>query len=201
MENQPDELQLSTTKQGKRLERNSRRQSSRAQTLQDLETGTETAPGDGPRSPSESGSSTSRLKSWLKARFGRPRAKTAGEVELGGDKKQGFIGGAALREQQLANRSTPSFDNRSSSIREVALAGTPWNEQQPASRYDARGRRCDSKGISPVSSNSNSSESEGFVEARSQWSETMTPPPTIGDVRTEKTSSPTRDSRFREMME
>ncbi|KAK2028498.1 hypothetical protein LX32DRAFT_653068 [Colletotrichum zoysiae] len=147
---------------------------------------------DNPRSPSESGSPTNKMKEWLKSRFSRPRGRSsAGENA----DERGFIGGVALT--RLANESATSLDARSASMREVAIAGKPEAEalMSPA---DGGGRIRGSRDVSPVSSDSGS---ERFVEARDDIHGPVSPPVPIRDTNIHKSSSPTRDSRFREIIE
>ncbi|KAF6827425.1 hypothetical protein CPLU01_09101 [Colletotrichum plurivorum] len=155
---------------------------------------------DNPRSPSESGSPTHKVKEWFKSRFSRPRGRSAaGESP---PEERGFIGGVALT--RLANESATSLDARSTSMREVAIAGKSGDRSRsgartPRSPYEYFGSSArDSKNVSPVSSDD---ESEHFVEARDDLEGPISPPAPIRDPSTQKSSSPTRDSRFREIME
>ncbi|KAK0636197.1 hypothetical protein B0T17DRAFT_518402 [Bombardia bombarda] len=77
---------------------------------------------------------TSKVKSWLKERFHRPRAKSSGAAagtfshhvrsDSTDTNKSSFIGGAALAKRlHSRNNSLPTIDNRSASMREVAMAG------------------------------------------------------------------------------
>ncbi|GKT49300.1 uncharacterized protein ColSpa_09481 [Colletotrichum spaethianum] len=149
-----------------------------------------------PRSPSESGSPTNKMKEWLKSRFSRPRGRSsAGENA----EERGFIGGVALT--RLANESATSLDARSASMREVAIAGKSGAEapRSPPPGHEGDGSRArDSRDVSPVSSDS---ESERFVEARDDLEGPVSPPVPIKDPSLHKSSSPTRDSRFREIIE
>ncbi|OLN84477.1 Uncharacterized protein C63.14 [Colletotrichum chlorophyti] len=146
---------------------------------------------ESPRSPSENGSPTSKMKEWLKSRFSRPRRRSsAGENQ----EERGFIGGVALT--RLANESSTSLDARSASMREIAIAGKPTAATpRPPSDVDDRARH--SRDVSPVSSDS---ESELFVEARDDLEGPISPPAPMKDPNTHKSSSPTRDSRFREII-
>lgn len=126
-------------------------------------------------------SPTSKVKGWIKQRFSR--GKSVSESERPSDKKRGFLGGAALRDSD-PNRSTTSLDNRPTSMRDVALAGRTngpdMNETEPVQ---------DSRGVSPISS-------EGNVP-----DDVITPPRPIGGHVVRDSHSPSRDSRFREMMD
>ncbi|OBR12104.1 hypothetical protein CH63R_04400 [Colletotrichum higginsianum IMI 349063] len=150
---------------------------------------------DNPRSPSESGSPTNKMKEWLKSRFSRPRGRSsAGENA----EDRGFVGGVALT--RLANESATSLDGRSASMREVAIAGKTRVEVSNSSAgYEDSGHKArNSRDVSPVSSDS---ESEHFVEARDDLEGPVSPPVPIRDPGLHKSSSPTRDSRFREIIE
>lgn len=104
-----------------------------------------------------------------------------------GEKKKSFVGGAALRDSGPGG-STGSLGNRSSSMRDVTLAGR-GGEEIPESNPQPPNR--DSRGVSPVSSGSGrSSEFESFETPRA----IMDQPPRQGN-------SPMRDSRFKEMMD
>ncbi|KAI9158774.1 Eisosome protein 1 [Paramyrothecium foliicola] len=138
--------------------------------------GNQRKPEDSPTSP------TSKVKGWIKNRFSR--GKSIGEHS---DKKKGFLGGAALRSE--ANASATSLENRPSSMRDVALAGKSENER-PLTPMDSRG-------VSPVSSDD---EAEAGPSRRHGNLEMMPPRP-IEDPVIRKSSSPTRDSRFREEMD
>ncbi|KAK7425468.1 Eisosome assembly protein [Neonectria magnoliae] len=126
-------------------------------------------------------SPSSKVKGWIKQRFSR--GKSMSETEKQSDKRRGFVGGAALRDSEL-NRSTASLDNRPSSMRDVALAGrTPGLD---ATEVDSLR---DSRGVSPISSGTSSPDC------------VMTPPRPIGGHVVRDSHSPSRDSRFREMMD
>ncbi|ETR97919.1 hypothetical protein M419DRAFT_103955 [Trichoderma reesei RUT C-30] len=131
---------------------------------------------EGPTSP------TARVKGWIKNRFSR--GKSLSEPD---EKKKGFVGGAALRDSGPGG-STGSLENRSSSMREVSLAGRGVEETADA---HPQLQNRDSRGVSPVSSGSGrSSDIESFETPRA----IMDQPPRQGN-------SPMRDSRFKEMMD
>ncbi|UKZ94158.1 uncharacterized protein TrAFT101_009039 [Trichoderma asperellum] len=67
-------------------------------------------------------SPTARVKGWIKNRFSRGKS-----MSEHGEKKKSFIGGAALRDS-TAGGSTASLENRTSSIRDVTLAGRTGDE-------------------------------------------------------------------------
>ncbi|KAI3557568.1 hypothetical protein CABS03_14705 [Colletotrichum abscissum] len=152
-----------------------------------INTNRESSGSDNPRSPSDSGSPTNKMKTWLKSRFGRPRGRSAAGENA---EERGFVGGVALA--RLANESATSLgDARSASMREVAIAGKT-SETTPRSAAAQEGE------VSPVSSDS---ESEHFVEASDELEGPVSPPAAIRDPNMHKTHSPTRDSRFRENLE
>ncbi|OHE95893.1 hypothetical protein CORC01_08745 [Colletotrichum orchidophilum] len=150
-----------------------------------INTHRESSGSDNPRSPSDSGSPTNKMKSWLKSRFGRPRGRSAAGESA---EERGFIGGVALT--RLANESATSLDARSASMREVAIAGKSGESPRSSAAHDGD--------VSPVSSDN---ESEHFVEASDDLEGPVSPPAAIRDPNTHKTHSPTRDSRFRENLE
>ncbi|KAM0286026.1 hypothetical protein ACHAQH_001216 [Verticillium albo-atrum] len=135
------------------------------------------------RGPKEAGSPTHKVKSWLKSRFSRPRGKSSSGAE---DQSKGFVGGAALH--RGLNDSTTSLDNRANSMRDVALAGKGRGRSETTNTRD-------SEPVSVVSS-----EDEGFKDARADLERTITPPIRIRDPNEEANGSPTRDSRFREVL-
>ncbi|CAM1508489.1 Fc.00g053370.m01.CDS01 [Cosmosporella sp. VM-42] len=138
--------------------------------------------------PESATSPTSKVKGWIKNRFSR--GKSVSENDKSKEKGKGFIGGAALRDTE-GNHSTTSLDNRSTSIRDVALAGKSGEFET----NDEEGLR-DSRGVSPVSS-----EDEGIDCFETSRDYTLSPPKPITDSAARTSSSPTRDSRFREMMD
>ncbi|WDK11946.1 hypothetical protein CGRA01v4_03225 [Colletotrichum graminicola] len=147
---------------------------------------------DNPRSPSESGSPTNKMKEWLKSRFSRPRGRSSASENAD---ERGFVGGVALT--RMANESATSLDARSASMREVAIAGKPEADAL-RSPTDGGSRTRGSRDVSPVSSDSGS---ERFVEARDDIKGPVSPPIPIRDAGLHKSVSPTRDSRFREIIE
>ncbi|KAK1968452.1 hypothetical protein LY78DRAFT_574191 [Colletotrichum sublineola] len=160
-----------------------------------INTQREASNSDNPRSPSESGSPTNKMKEWLKSRFSRPRGRSsAGENA----DERGFIGGVALT--RIANESATSLDTRSASMREVAIAGKPDAEalRSPADGEHDGGVTRVSRDVSPFSSENGS---ERFVEARDDLQGPVSPPAPIRDTNRHKSASPTRDSRFREIIE
>lgn len=141
------------------------------------------------RKATESATSpTSKVKGWIKNRFSKGKSGDEGEKQ--GDKGKGFVGGAALRDPEM-NNSTTSLDNRPTSMRDVALAGKNGD-----SDAHEEGSRRDSQGVSPVSSKEDVTEAP--VGNHGEF--LLHPPKPIQDS-TSRLSSPTRDSRFREMMD
>ncbi|TFB05120.1 hypothetical protein CCMA1212_002413 [Trichoderma ghanense] len=135
------------------------------------------------KSPEAPTSPTARVKGWIKNRF--TRGKSLSEPE---EKKKSFVGGAALRDSGPGG-STGSLENRSSSMREVTLAGRSGVEETAEVHPQLLNR--DSRGVSPVSSGSRrSSDVESFETPRA----ILDQPPRQGN-------SPMRDSRFKEMMD
>ncbi|PNP48384.1 hypothetical protein TGAMA5MH_00668 [Trichoderma gamsii] len=169
-------------------------------------------------------SPTARVKGWIKNRFSRGKS-----VSEHSEKKKSFIGGAALRDS-AAGGSTASLGNRSSSIRDVTLAGrtgeeTPVNhtaeiareatpdialqaapEILPETVHDTVHETApettgrDSRGVSPVSARSGLG-SSGKGSGRSNDIERFETPAAIKDPAPRHSNSPARDSRFREMMD
>ena len=142
------------------------------------------------KAPESGTSPTSKVKGWIKNRFSR--GKSVGDNEKPADKGKGFVGGAALRDSEL-NRSNTSLSNRPTSMRDVALAG----KSGEAETHDEEALR-DSRGVSPVSS-----EDEEQTERTEMQGEfpALTPPRPIEDPMIRTSSSPTRDSRFRENLD
>ncbi|KAF4981095.1 hypothetical protein FZEAL_3031 [Fusarium zealandicum] len=132
-------------------------------------------------------SPTSKVKGWIKHRFSR--GKSIGEKDKD-EKKRGFIGGAALRGSD-ANQSASSLDNRPSSMRDVALAGRGTDAETNDRDRDVPN---DSRGVSPVST----LEDDRADKTRAL---AITPPPRIGDPVVRDSHSPTRDSRFKEILD
>ncbi|KAF4992041.1 hypothetical protein FDECE_13829 [Fusarium decemcellulare] len=143
------------------------------------------------RKTSDSGvSPTSKVKGWIKHRFSRGKSIGEKDKDSQGEKRRSFIGGAALRESDL-NRSTTSLENRPSSMRDVALAGRSTDAD--LSDRDRDGLK-DSRGVSPIST-------LGDDGAENPRDMAITPPPPIEDPAVRENHSPSRDSRFKEMMD
>ncbi|KAM5377457.1 hypothetical protein ACJZ2D_004996 [Fusarium nematophilum] len=143
------------------------------------------------RKSSDSGTSpTSKVKGWIKHRFSRGKSLGEKDKDNQGEKRRSFIGGAALRDSEV-NRSTTSLENRPSSMRDVALAGR--SEDPEASERD-RDVLKDSRGVSPISTLD-----DDRTDNRRDLA--ITPPPPIEDRAVRDSHSPSRDSRFKEMMD
>ncbi|POR33340.1 Eisosome protein 1 [Tolypocladium paradoxum] len=171
------------------------------------------SPSSAQRKAEGSTSPTSKVKGWIKNRFSRGKSATEH-----GDKRRSFVGGAAMRESG-ANGSTASLDNRSTSMRDVAIAGTSGDDhagheetgatdtdhgREPVENDDETER--DSHGVSPVSTPLEEERQLGDkVEEEDKAHNSrlmgMEPPRPIEDPVARTSSSPTRDSRFREEMD
>ncbi|KAK5993186.1 hypothetical protein PT974_06614 [Cladobotryum mycophilum] len=130
-------------------------------------------------------SPTSKVKGWIRNRFSR--GKSLGD---NGEKQKGFVGGAALRGLD-DNGSTASLGHRSTSIRDVAMAGKVPNGGTVSNNA---GSIRDSRGVSPLSSSSDA----GTLGGRRP---SLEPPRPFTDTLPRTSSSPTRDSRFKELMD
>ncbi|KAI0379933.1 hypothetical protein F5Y04DRAFT_258730 [Hypomontagnella monticulosa] len=141
------------------------------------------------RDPGSPGEGTSRggMRTWLRNRFSRgPKSPDEKDKSAG----KGFVGGAALTG---IDRSA-SMDNRSASVRAVAMAG-----RDPGVRHTTG--EDDTPGNEPVSAMSSSSEDEYFRdEGRDQPRTVLTPPRPIKDYSSSLGHSPSRDSKFVEMV-
>lgn len=116
------------------------------------------------------------------------------------DKRRSFFGGAAMREQE-ANNSTTSLDKRSTSLRDVAMAGK--GEAGGTASLHSEGDQDpdrDSHGVSPASTPLEEERRLGDDGER-KGSPGLQPPRPIEDVAKRVSSSPTRDSRFRELID
>lgn len=114
------------------------------------------------------------------------------------------------------NGSAASVENRSTSMHDVAMAGKT-DEDTHASKHDAAKEPAhddeerDSQGVSPVSTpleeerqlgDHMATAGEGVEEeARESRKASLDPPKPISDPVIRTSSSPTRDSRFREEMD
>lgn len=139
----------------------------------------------------ESGSATSpasptkKVRGWIRNRFSR--GKSVNEQDAKDGKRKSFLGGVALRGSGSgADGSTASLDNRADSMRDVAMAGKTGDDETDLYK--------DSRGVSPVSSDSDEVEEAGP-------STMLAPKPLEDPVARKSSSSFTRDSRFKELMD
>ena len=147
----------------------------------------ETVIESGGRKSSETPSSpTSKVKGWIKNRFSRGKSASDGS-----DKGKSFVGGAALRDPE-ANDSNASLEQRPTSMRDVALAGKTGPGRDTNEATAAR----DSHGVSPV----DSSDSDEYEENQEPTGLTMAPPRPLQDPAVRTSISPSRDSKFREII-
>ncbi|KAI1335185.1 hypothetical protein F5Y15DRAFT_420034 [Xylariaceae sp. FL0016] len=137
-----------------------------------------------------------RVKTWFKSKFSRgPKSPDEDKPKRKSIRKS-FVGGAALTGME-GNQSLTSLDNRSASVRAVAMAGRNSGARRAISE-DRSSRRGDPEAVSPMSSES---EEEYFRdEARDQLGKPLTPPRAIRDFSSAKSQSPVRDSRFHEII-
>lgn len=173
-----------------------------------------------PNDANASPPSSKKMKTWIKNKFTRPRAKSSGaETETSSKEKKGgsggFIGGVTLARLKSGakNNSTPSIENRSASMREVAMAGAashrnPVGDELGETSYEmaSRGRADDAASEcapSIVRSASSASSEENFYDAKrgstmTSPTGTLSPPPaTLGTKR----DNVAKESKFTEMME
>ncbi|KAG6003886.1 hypothetical protein E4U21_001634 [Claviceps maximensis] len=157
-------------------------------------------------------SPTAKVKSWIKHTFSRE--KSSGEQN---NKRRSFFGGATMKNKDtnINNGSVVSIGHRSSSMHDVALVGQAGDEEalgndRARPESDAENKSAyqgedglDSHGVSPVSTpleeeRELGSQVQAADEARVSRKSSMEPPPRIKDDATRVSSSPNRDSRFRE---
>ena len=145
-----------------------------------------------PMSPS-SPSDGSKVKNWLKTKFSRRMSKaqqssasTSAEKEK--DAGSGFVGGAALTGAS-ADDSSASLGAKSSSVRDVAMAG---KAKEPEVPQRGRPEKRDSE-VSALSE-AGPADDEEFQEARDNFDEDLAPPPTFSA----KGNSPVRSAKFTE---
>ena len=158
-----------------------------------------------PMSPS-SPKDKSKVKNWLKTKFARRQSRgQKSPTDKEKDADTGFIGGAALRSAS-ANNSTTSLGAKSSSIRDVATAGTTSRAAEPepspisdvdqtpdtdiVSEEDIEDRSRRESQVSAVSR-----DEDEFQEARDNFDEDLAPPPTFVAG---KGTSPVRAGKFTE---
>lgn len=146
---------------------------------------------DSPTSPQ------SKVRGWIKNRFSRSKSvseqESAPEKEKEKEKKRRslFRSGTSKRGQ---NGTISSLEPRSSSMRDVALAGRDEEEpHEPGVARESNAR--DSRGVSPVSSVEDRSRSHYDDEHEDS---AMRPPRPIADPAPRSSISPNRGTRFRE---
>ncbi|KAK3327375.1 hypothetical protein B0T19DRAFT_161408 [Cercophora scortea] len=161
-------------------------------------------------------SPTHKVKSWLKTRFQRPRAKSSSTSIESSDPSgpgKGFIGGAALAKLTSPNASTHSIENRSASMHEVAMAGRRRSDEpgessaagaravSPLSIGEAKAAGGGSIISSLRSGNDSDSSLDKFEEARTEVYRPATPPTLLAVDSPGRKASPLRGSRFSEILE
>ncbi|KAI0840226.1 hypothetical protein F5Y06DRAFT_263985 [Hypoxylon sp. FL0890] len=143
--------------------------------------------------PPSEGTSRGGVRSWFKNRFSRG-AKSPDDK--GKSVERGFIGGAALTGMDRS----ASMDNRSASVRAVAMAGRGSNVRR-VSEYNSVEDK-------PMSSSSDDDDDDvdndngRFLreDRRDQPTTALTPPRPVKDFSATASHSPNRDSRFVEMV-
>jgi hypothetical protein len=138
-------------------------------------------------------SPTDKVKTWFKSRFSRGSKSDEDRPRDGS--KRGFIGGHALTGLDSNNVSTSSVDNRSASVRAVALAG---RRRTDLSESYSVAQSPNPENVSPLSSSSDDEYFRDMTELPVQTG--LRPPRPIQDSAAKKSQSPSRDSRFLEMM-
>jgi hypothetical protein len=142
------------------------------------------SPGDG-----------SKVKNWLKTKFSRrmskPQKPSTSEKEK--EPEKAFVGGAALTGAS-ANNSTASLGAKSSSVRDVTMAGKAKEEPEAEPEDRGGGQRRDSE-VSALSEPAGEVDEDEFQEARDNFDEDLAPPPTFVAG---KSSSPARSAKFTE---
>lgn len=162
------------------------------------------APSTGRHKGGDASSPTVKVKGWLKNTFSRE--KSSGEQNK---KRRSFFGGASMKNKGTSgNGSAVSIENRSTSMQDDALAGKAGNEVGEPAPHDDGDR--DSQGVSPVSSLLEEERDVGAKAAENDILETEAGEARVGrkksveaprlkdDAVARTSSSPNRDSRFRE---
>ncbi|ODA77383.1 hypothetical protein RJ55_07011 [Drechmeria coniospora] len=153
-------------------------------------------------------SPTSKVKGWIKTHFSRGKS-----ISESNDKRGSFSGGAAMRDYRFGMSSSP--DNRSTSMRDVAIAGKDDGSKSERTDADkqAAGREWehDSYGESPISPRTippfprggklENNVDEEEVRHSPSISISIEAPKSTEDEMARKSRSPARDSRFREEMD
>lgn len=152
-----------------------------------------------PMSPEKSPKSGN-VKGWLKSKFSKRNSKiekvSPKTSPKESPKDEGFVGGAAYT-GRATNDSTVSLGAKSSSVRDVALAGKEKDVEEPVTPLSADERvgRSTSRD-SLVSSLSDEAE---FQEATDHFDAELTPPQP--KFAANKAHSPARDSKFKEIID
>lgn len=141
-----------------------------------------------------------KVRGWLKNRLSRGKSlaekDNSGEKSEKADKRRSIFGG--LKKDRAANGSAASIENRSSSIRDVALAGKDEDKTEAAavkeeSKATEEPERPDSSGVSPVSTPGGG---DNFEDARQ--SRSLEVPKAVEEEAGRLSSSPAPGSRFKE---
>lgn len=140
-----------------------------------------------------------KVRGWLKNRLSR--GKSLVEKDNSGekaDKRRSIFGGLSKKERAV-NGSAASIENRSSSIRDVALAGKGEDKTESAaikeeSKETEEVERPDSSGVSPVSTPGGGG--DNFEDARQ--SRSLEVPKAVEEEAGRLSSSPAPGSRFKE---
>ncbi|KAK3181066.1 Eisosome assembly protein [Lecanicillium sp. MT-2017a] len=146
------------------------------------------------------------VKGWIKNRFSRGKSVSEKPEKESGEKRRSFFGGASMKGNK-SNKSNTSLEKRSSSIRDVAMAGKSENEDDASEKdvvtkdkevddekskdKEEEEEKPDSRGVSPVSTPAADDKSE-------RESRGLEPPKPLDESLARTSSSPTRDSRFKE---
>jgi len=152
-----------------------------------------------PMSPDKS-PKNGNVKNWLKSKFSKRNSKiekTSPKTSpKESPKEEGFVGGAAYT-GGATNDSTVSLGAKSSSVRDVALAGKESDVERPVTPPAAEERV--GRSTSRVSTVSSLSDAEEFQEATDHFDAELTPPQPkfVAD----KAHSPARDSKFKEIID
>jgi len=154
-----------------------------------------------PMSPS-SPADGSKVKNWLKTKFSRRMSKAQKTSPTEKEKKKetnGFVGGAALAlTGASANNSTASLGAKSSSVRDVAMAGKAKEEiPEPEDRGREERRDSEVSALSAEPAGTVQANEDEFQEARDNFDEDLAPPPTFVAA---KSSSPAREAKFTEVI-
>jgi len=152
-----------------------------------------------PMSPEKSPKSGN-VKGWLKSKFSKRNSKIEKTSPKTSPKEspkdEGFVGGAAYT-GRATNDSTVSLGAKSSSVRDVALAGKEKDVEAPSTPPDAEERV--GRSTSRASTVSSLSDEAEFQEATDHFDADLTPPQP--KFAADKAHSPARDSKFKEIID